>query len=318
MEPIISILIPVKNGANTLERCLQSIRTQTISDIEIIILDSMSDDGSRAIAELYGATIIDIPPATFNHGLTRNLGVQHCSGELIFLTVQDAWLPDAQMLEKMAHHFTDSKIMGVTGHQAVPHEKDKNPMLWFRRFSTPQIEIRYLPDFSSFENKSQSEKQSLIAWDNVVAMYRRSALIDLPFVKTEMSEDWMWSYQALKKGWTLLRDPSLVVYHYHHRTPEYVFNVTFSVNYHFWKFFGFVPVCKSIRETTFRMMYHIWKNKELTLKEKRYWIRHNRFALIAEDASIKEFLKLKNKGRDFLERGFEKYCSQIPMGKQRK
>ena len=36
----ISVIIPVKNGAQTLEKCLSKIRSQTIDDIEIIVLDS--------------------------------------------------------------------------------------------------------------------------------------------------------------------------------------------------------------------------------------------------------------------------------------
>ena len=90
---MISVVIPVKNGGKTLERCLDSLRNQINGrDLEIIILDSMSSDNSKEIGFSYGAIIIPIPNGTFNHGLTRNLGVQKSSGDLIYLTVQDAWL----------------------------------------------------------------------------------------------------------------------------------------------------------------------------------------------------------------------------------
>ncbi|MEO6838770.1 MAG: glycosyltransferase family A protein, partial [Ginsengibacter sp.] len=137
---MISVIIPVKNGAQTLEKCLIKIRSQTTRDIEIIVLDSMSTDNSKEIALKYQAKVIEIPDGTFNHGLTRNLGVQHATGELIYLTVQDAWIADDDMLEKMSKHFEDTEVQSVTGMQATPHEKDKNPARWFKRYSEPVAE----------------------------------------------------------------------------------------------------------------------------------------------------------------------------------
>ncbi len=64
----ISVIIPVKNGATTLGKCLNAIKQQTIAeDIEVLVLDSMSTDSSREIAESYSAQIIDISIDAFNH-----------------------------------------------------------------------------------------------------------------------------------------------------------------------------------------------------------------------------------------------------------
>ena len=110
----ISVVLPVKNGAATLGKCLKSLRKQTIGgSLEIIIADSMSTDGSREIAISYGAQIVDIVNGTFDHGLTRNKGVQAATGELIYLTVQDAWISDTGMLERMASHFEDVLVKPV-------------------------------------------------------------------------------------------------------------------------------------------------------------------------------------------------------------
>jgi rhamnosyltransferase len=104
---------------------------------------STSTDDSRFIAEQLNATIIDVPDGSFNHGLTRNLGVEHTNGSLLFYTVQDAWIEDKSMLQKMVAHFNNPAIMGVVGHQAVPHEADKNPAVWFKRYTEPTIETRF-------------------------------------------------------------------------------------------------------------------------------------------------------------------------------
>lgn len=315
----ISVVIPIKNGAVTLERCLTSLRNQNIGkELEIIIPDSMSSDGSREIAKEYGAILIDIPDGTFDHGLTRNTGVQQTTGDLVFFTVQDAWLPENEMLEKMAKHFEDEKVMGVVGHQAVPHEKDKNPMLWYKRFSEPIVTIREVKDIQKFNEAGHASQQALIAWDDVVAMYRRSALVQQPFVETQFAEDWIWSRNALLRGWRLIYDPSLIAYHYHHSGYHYAYKVAFAVNYHFYKFFNFKPGIPEIFLSMAKTTYHLSKNPQLTMREKLYWIFHNCIIRIGTFNSHLNFLFHNYFGGiKSVEKRYNKVCNRIPQGEQK-
>lgn len=316
----VSVIIPVKNGAHTLGRCLQNLQKQTIAnDIEIIILDSMSSDGSRQIALENNTTVIEIPFGTFNHGLTRNLGAGHAKGELVFFTVQDAWLAEDDILEKMSAHFNDPAVMAVVGHQAVPNEKDKNPVLWFRRFSKPEITRRHVADKETFEAMSQGEKQKLVAWDNVVAMYRRTALLEQPFVLTQFAEDWIWSETALKKGWTLLHDPSLVAWHYHHYGFSYSFKVAYAMNYHFYSFMGYVPAVPALITPMMKSTWHLFKNPSLNFRDKIYWAVHNYARLFGTWLSHVNFLwRLRTGGKASLERGYKTYNKTVPQGKQKR
>ena len=315
----VSVIIPVRNGEATLERCLSILRKQTITNLmEIIILDSMSTDRSREIASQYGTSILDIPEGTFNHGLTRNMGVKYATGDLVFFTVQDAWLSENDMLEKMAKHFEDVKIMGVTGHQAVPHEKDKNPMLWYQRFSEPEITVREVNDIQKFNNAGQDSQQTLIAWDDVVAMYRRSALVQQPFFETQFAEDWIWSRDALLRGWRLIYDPSLIVYHYHHSGYHYAYKVAFAVNYHFYKFFNFKPGIPEIFLPMAKATYHLSKNPRLSFREKLYWIFHNYSIREGTFNSHLNFLFHHYFGGiKSVEKRYHKVCKKIPQGEQK-
>ena len=316
----VSVIIPVKNGEATLERCLESISKQTIfKDIEIIILDSDSTDNSRGIALRFGALIIAVPKGKFNHGLTRNQGIMTANGNLIYFTVQDAWIPENDMLEKMAAHFLMPDVKGVSGHQAVPSEQNKNPLVWFKRYSTPVIETRKISDQSKFELLSKDHLVSLIAWDNVVAMYMRSALVEQPFVETEYAEDCIWSYNALKKGWTLIYDSSLVVYHYHHRNYSYSYKMNYALNYHFYKFFSRIPSLPPIIIPIIKATYHLLKNHKLNFKEKIYWIFHNYSSQMGHYFSNLDFLyRLKIKGNNNLDARYKKVCNSIPQGFQKK
>lgn len=314
----VSVIIPVKNGAFTLDECLQSIREQTVEGLEIIVLDSASEDDSKQIACQYGAKIIDIPTGTFNHGLTRNIGVQQATGEYLFFTVQDAWLSKNDLLERMIKHFDNKRIMAVTGHQAVPHDKDKNPMYWTKRYSEPVVSVREIQDVKQFENAGPAFQKSLMAWDNVVSMYRKTALIDLPFAATEMAEDWIWSREALLKGWLLVHDPALVVYHYHHHTYKYAYSVAFSINYHLYKFLKLKPDRPALAMPLLRSAYHLGKNPELTLKEKTYWIWHNWLSKLGTFNAYLDFVFHKWKGGiRSVEKRYFKICKTIPQGVQK-
>lgn len=315
----ISVIIPVRNGAQTLGLCLSSLSKQTVKDqLEIIVLDSMSTDGSREIALSYGVQIVDIPNGTFDHGLTRNKGVQAATGELIYLTVQDAWISDTGMLERMASHFEDISVKAVVGHQAVPHEKDKNPFIWYRPISAPSVTEKLIAGIEAFKKLTVKEQQSLVAWDDVVAMYRKDVLLQQPFVQTAFAEDWIWSFSALQKGWKLLHDSSLVVYHYHHHSFQYAFKSCYTINYHFYKFFKYQPAYPTLLLPVIRAIYHLLKHQQLSLKEKIYWIGHNVLGKLGNFFSTILFLiRLNMGGESSIEKGYQKYCRVIPQGKQK-
>jgi glycosyltransferase involved in cell wall biosynthesis len=83
---LVSVIIPTKNSGDTLEKCLKSIRGQTYSSIEIIVVDCFSGDKTRKIAEDYGATICE---STAKRSQARNIGAQKAMGDLFFFVDSD-------------------------------------------------------------------------------------------------------------------------------------------------------------------------------------------------------------------------------------
>ena len=72
---LISIVIPVKNGGDDLRRCLEAIGRQRVDDdVEIVVVDSGSSDGSAELARTPRRARGRDPAREFNHGATRNLG----------------------------------------------------------------------------------------------------------------------------------------------------------------------------------------------------------------------------------------------------
>src|SRR5205085_336450 len=87
---LVSILVPTKNGAANLRVNLPLILKQKgIGALEIIAVDSGSQDGTIDVLRQFQAKTIQIDPSSFNHGLTRNLLASHARGEIVVFINQD-------------------------------------------------------------------------------------------------------------------------------------------------------------------------------------------------------------------------------------
>ncbi|MGL6337900.1 MAG: glycosyltransferase family 2 protein, partial [Waterburya sp.] len=102
MAYLASVVIPVKNGDEFLDEVLQQVLSQkTDFAYEVIVIDSGSTDRSLEIIKNYDVNLIQIDAKKFNHGLTRNLGVQKSSGEFIAFVTQDATPVNDQWLQNL-------------------------------------------------------------------------------------------------------------------------------------------------------------------------------------------------------------------------
>lgn len=100
-----SIIIPVYNGAATLDRCLKSIQRQSYGDYQVVIVDDGSVDGSLALARGWAArddrfTVISKP--CYGPGAARNRGLALAQGEyVLYMDADDYWLRD-DLLQTLA------------------------------------------------------------------------------------------------------------------------------------------------------------------------------------------------------------------------
>jgi glycosyltransferase involved in cell wall biosynthesis len=85
-RPLVSIIISTFNNKITIEKCIRSIKNQMYSDIEIIVVDEWSKDGTDKIAESLGAKV-------YYHGKeranNRNLGIKKAKGIYYFFIDSD-------------------------------------------------------------------------------------------------------------------------------------------------------------------------------------------------------------------------------------
>ena len=100
---MISVIVPVYNRKETLERCVQSLRGQTYPDLEIILVDDGSTDGSGALCNALAREDVRIRVIHKENGgvsSARNAGIEAAKGEYLMFTDSDDYA-EAQMAEKL-------------------------------------------------------------------------------------------------------------------------------------------------------------------------------------------------------------------------
>jgi len=221
---VISVVIPVKDGGDDLRRCLAGIATQQVDEeVDVVVVDSGSSDGSVDVAGAAGAVVVEIDPADFGHGRTRNLGARRAAGDLLVFTSQDAVANDEHWLARLsAAARSGVEVAGAYGRQ-LPHHEARPPERFFLDFMYgPEARVQRLGDREEVTFETT-------LFSNVNAAIPRWALERFPFRDDlTMSEDQEWSRRALRAGFSLVYEPEAAVRHSHAYTIRSAFRRFFD------------------------------------------------------------------------------------------
>lgn len=208
---MISVVIPVKDGGDDLCRCLDALAGQMIGDdVEIVVIDSGSSDGSAELAYQFGARVEKIRPEEFNHGATRNLGARLATGDVLVFTSQDASAADSNWLRNLVQPLRDDeRVAGVYGRQ-LPREDAKPPERFF-------LDFLYGPESREQRVAGPAElSMATTLFSNANAAIRRSIWEEFRFADDIiMSEDQDWSRRVLVAGYTIRYEARAAVRHSH-------------------------------------------------------------------------------------------------------
>jgi glycosyltransferase involved in cell wall biosynthesis len=113
-EPLVSVVVPVRNGERFLAAALDSILKGSYGHHEIIVVDNDSEDGSGDVARRYPIRYIRQPDQGQAGG--RNTGIRMASGELIaFLDSDDLWTED-KLSRQVVHLIDQPELDFVLAH----------------------------------------------------------------------------------------------------------------------------------------------------------------------------------------------------------
>ena len=101
---MVSVVIPCFNQSHFLREAIDSVRAQTVTDIEVIVVDDGSTDDTADVARRQGVRLLS--QRNQGQGAARNHGLRHATGEyVVFLDSDDRLLPGA--IETGLRHLTE-------------------------------------------------------------------------------------------------------------------------------------------------------------------------------------------------------------------
>ena len=188
VHKLISVIVPVYNVEEYLEECLDSIKYQTHKNIEVILVNDGSTDGSKEICELYCKNDSRFKLINqVNQGLSeaRNVGLQESVGEYIFFVDSDDVIK-VDILETLLTFMIDN--VDIVGCNFSSNKEyltlQTNPKIVFQGNSSEAL-----------SNCLNYGAVRFFAWSK---LYRRNIAEAVPFLKGLIYEDTYTGFTNLK------------------------------------------------------------------------------------------------------------------------
>lgn len=219
----ISLVLPTWNAGPLLDEVLAAVARQPGAErLERVAIDSSSTDDTPSCLRRHGFTVHTIPQREFNHGATRDLAIERCSGDVIVLLTQDATPADAEWLPRLMECYVDPQV-GAAYCRQIPRP-ECNPILAARlgdwTAGQDQPRVQRVADAAAFARLAPLERLATSAFDNVAGSVRRSAWQQHRFGLRRFGEDVAFGKRLVLSGWSIVYQPRSRVIHSHNRTPQ--------------------------------------------------------------------------------------------------
>ncbi|MEQ8764980.1 MAG: glycosyltransferase family 2 protein [Planctomycetota bacterium] len=213
------MFIPTLNGGDLFGQVLDAVYAQkTDYPFEVIVIDSGSTDSTLDHCARYPMRLYHIDKRTFNHGLTRNLGISKARGEVVALLTQDAVPADEHWLDALVQNYDrDPWVAGVYSRQ-LPRE-DCEPFVRERilRWSAGRTQrtVQKLATLSDYWNMNWMQRLELVAFDDVASSVRKQVWQEIPYERRSFGEDVAWGKKVVLTGYKIVFEPASAVIHSH-------------------------------------------------------------------------------------------------------
>jgi glycosyltransferase involved in cell wall biosynthesis len=197
--PTVSVGLAVRNVVDVVKRCMDSVLSQDFADLELVISDNASDDGTRAVLDEYARADqrIRLSANAINIGLHENVNrVLELSRGTFFRWISaDDWLEPGYLSTCVDALEARDDAIGVTTHFTI---------------HTPDSGIRYEKYDGEFPTSADPAKRfERMLWffhagdakyDPVYGLYRRDALMRSGRLRASEQADWLLASELALMG----------------------------------------------------------------------------------------------------------------------
>lgn len=292
----ISIIIPVYNIGEYLERCLESVINQTYNNLEIILVDDGSSDNSGIICDAYvekDNRITVIHKENGGVSSARNVGLDIASGDYIGFVDGDD-VVENDMYEKLLRNALENDAeMSVCQIDTISTDGVLEPLY---KHESGELKKEYV-----IENYFFDEFVKSIMYSQCNKIYKRECISELRYKPYKYGEDILFVFESLGKVKTIFFD-EYVGYHYIHRVDS-AMTKAFSVKRYDYIMAAreLVDICKREYNKTVADTAELWLYRHLLITTRALVLSNERY----------ENKKLLSDSREELKKG-KKMLKSLP------
>ncbi|MGH2959823.1 MAG: glycosyltransferase family A protein [Solirubrobacterales bacterium] len=221
----VTVAVPVLNGGERFLLLLEAVAAQRNDakvDLEILIVDSGSTDGSVEAARKAGARVIEIDKSEFQHGRTRNFAVREAKGEVVALLTDDSVPASDIWLDSIVEAFAQADDVAlVWGPQHAlpehPHfvrrEHGDHFNMWGK---DGQMELQRIGTGAEGLEEYEANQGYFVYFSDANGAVAKWAWEDHPYREVPYAEDQLISREMLEAGLAKVFHAGAAVDHSHH------------------------------------------------------------------------------------------------------
>lgn len=225
----VSVVIPTLNAGTEFGWLLRKLRAQRgLREVQIVVVDSGSRDGTVAMAREAGATVVEIAPSEFTHSHSRNVGADAADGDYLLFMVQDAFPIGEYWLHGMLRFLRDPKHERLAAVSCSESSRSDSDLMYDAMIAAHYRFLGCLEqdrvgrhrgdDHMSLRSQGQLSDVSCLIGRELFAQYR---------YRGDYAEDLDLGIRLIKDGWQVAMLASVKVVHSHNRPAYYYLKRSF-------------------------------------------------------------------------------------------
>ena len=203
-RPLVSVIIPIHNTKDYLDKCIKSILAQTLENIEILLIDDASTDGCAVICDQYGKSDMRVKVI---HNRTaegvaaaRNRGIKEANGKYIMFLDSD--------------DYVDSSFCEIPSKAA---ENSNADIVMFNYYSISQGEITEIEGIknsgaiskAAAHNMTEESIVGPMQWNKI---YRKALFTNIKYPEGHKYEDVGTTYKLIEASNSIIGIPNYLYY----------------------------------------------------------------------------------------------------------
>jgi len=213
--PLITTVILNWNGKEYLQSCIRSVKEQTYPNLEIILIDNASTDGSiEMVKSIFHDLQVIVNPKNLGYGGGNNQGIRAARGKYIFILNNDTELEEECMKQLWQSIEMDQRIGATT----------PKILLYDQRDTLDAAGLTIYPDGLSIgrgrleNHEKYSQREEVFFGSGCASLFRKEMLEEIGLFDEDFfayAEDTDLGWRARLAGWKAFYVPEAIVYHHH-------------------------------------------------------------------------------------------------------